>query len=284
VAALLGGVVELIVLPDIGVLAGRGWDPHVGRFVSTFLDPNFLGGFLALMLAFAFAMTIGSRSQLWAWAMTAATLVAGVLTFSRSGYLALAIVLVLIGLIYSWKLLLIGTLCVLPLALTIPRVAERVQGGFRIDRTAQDRIASWDRALVIFQNHPVLGVGFNNYHRAQQQLQLVSPIGESHSTAGSDSSLLNVVATSGLVGFILYCLAGLMVLRDAWRTTRAKGRRYAKIAAYALLIGTPGLIANSFFVNSFFYPLILLPFAFLIGASYVGAPGFLREPETRTTT
>jgi O-antigen ligase len=283
-AVLGAGVVQLIVLPDIGLLSGFGWDPHVGRFVSTFLDPNYLGGYLALMLSFSFAMTLGTKPRNWVWLMTVATLVAGVLTYSRSGYLALLVVLLIIGLMYSWKLLLVGVVCVVPLALSIPRVAERVQGGFNIDRTSQDRIDSWGRALTIFRHHPVIGVGYNNYHRAQQELQLVSPIGESHASGGSDSSLLNVAATTGLVGFTLFALAGVLMLRDALRTLRRKASSHAKTAAYAVLIATPALLVNAFFVNALFYPLIMLPLAFMVGAMYVGAPGFSPAPQSRTNS
>src|SRR5690606_10701527 len=50
-AVVIAGFLQLYVLPDIGILTAFGWDPHVGRLLSTFLDPNYLGGFLAILLA-----------------------------------------------------------------------------------------------------------------------------------------------------------------------------------------------------------------------------------------
>ncbi|HSI21204.1 MAG TPA: O-antigen ligase family protein [Verrucomicrobiae bacterium] len=269
-AVLALGILQLVLLPDIGVLSGYGWDPHVGRFVSTFLDPNYLGGYLAFLLVFFFALN-RKAPRVTFWLLIIGTLVAGVLTYSRSGYLAILVVLAIIGFRYSWKLLLLAAVCIVPLALSIPRVAERVRGGFSLDQTAQDRILSWKHALKIVEHYPVLGVGYNNYDRAQKELNLVSPIGESHSSAGSDSSILNVLATTGTVGFSLFVLGGILVLKDALRVLREKKRKNAQVAAYVILIATPALLINAFFVNALFYPLILVGYAFFIGALYVGA-------------
>lgn len=275
------GILQLLVLPDIGRLGGYGWDPHVGRFVSTFLDPNYLGGYLAMVLALLLARNL-ERATLWNWIFAALVLVAGVLTYSRSGYLALLAVVVVAGLRYSWKLFLLITVAVVPLALSIPRVRERVAGGFNIDRTAEERILSWERALTVMNRHPVLGVGYNSYEQAQVALGLI-PDTSSHAAAGSDSSLLNVGATTGTVGFALFLISGFLVLRDAWR--RARGRKgYGRTAAYTLLLLTPAILLNALFVNALFYPFILLPVTVLIGALYVGEPAPAIARGSRTSS
>ncbi|MGA1047546.1 MAG: hypothetical protein ACO3UU_06025, partial [Minisyncoccia bacterium] len=42
------GFIQLILFPDFSFMAQYGWDPHQGRLLSTWYDPNFLGGFLGL--------------------------------------------------------------------------------------------------------------------------------------------------------------------------------------------------------------------------------------------
>ena len=42
------GFVQLILFPDFSFMSQYGWDPHQGRLLSTWYDPNFLGGFLGL--------------------------------------------------------------------------------------------------------------------------------------------------------------------------------------------------------------------------------------------
>lgn len=267
------GFIQLMIVPDISFLGHYGWDPHIGRFVSTFLDPNYLGGYLALILSFTFAtITVRKRVSWWYWAFAALTVVAGVLTFSRSGYLAIALVLVLVGLRYSWKLLLLAVICIVPLTLTIPRVSQRILGGFSIDSTAQDRIQSWGVAETMINTYPIFGVGYNAYAPAQEQLGTVSVLSTSNANGGSDSSVLNIMATTGFVGFVIAAIFGFRIMFDALTRITASHGEHVRIVAYTLLFGLPALLLNAMFVNALFYPLILVPLAALIGALYVGAP------------
>jgi O-antigen ligase len=279
-AGVLGlGLLQLVFIPDIGFLGTYGWDPHVGRFVSTFLDPNYLGGYLALLLSCIFAVLMVRPSAKWYWVFAGCTLIAGMLTFSRSGYLALACVLLLAVFRYSWKLLLLSLLCIVPLALAIPRVRDRVIGGFQVDVTAQDRLKSWDDALHIIAKRPLLGVGYNAYEAAQLEVGVLSPSVKSHANTGSDSSLLNVVATTGIVGGVLYLLAMLLFYQRAQGLVRTKrGSSSQRIAAYTVLFAIPALFVHSLFVNSLFYPLILLPLVVFLATLYIGEQESLPEP------
>src|SRR3990172_7606327 len=47
------GFIQLIIFPDFSSMTPAGWDPHIGRLLSTWFDPNLLGGlfgFLALLM------------------------------------------------------------------------------------------------------------------------------------------------------------------------------------------------------------------------------------------
>ena len=48
--ALVIGFVQLYFLPDLIGLASEGWDPHIGRLVSSFLDPNFFAAYLVILM------------------------------------------------------------------------------------------------------------------------------------------------------------------------------------------------------------------------------------------
>ncbi len=45
------GFLQLKFFPDFDVLRmqEKGWDPHIGRMLSTWFDPNFLGGFFVFV-------------------------------------------------------------------------------------------------------------------------------------------------------------------------------------------------------------------------------------------
>jgi len=271
VALAVIGFTQLVVYPDISPLAKYGWDPHVGRLVSTFLDPNFLGGFFALALATLLSLGLTKKDKL-SLVFAGIFLVAAVLTYSRSGYLAVGLVVVLFGLRYSWKILLITACLVLPLSLAIPRVQQRVLGGFSVDATSKDRIQSWKNAFDIIQHFPLLGVGYDNYFQAQKELQIFAGSTQSHAVAGSDSSIFNVEAMTGLLGFGFFLASFLVLARSCIAYLKSKKiTDFHYIVASIILFGGPALLLHSFFVNSLFYPFIFFPLMLIIGLVFVGA-------------
>jgi O-antigen ligase len=263
------GFLQLRIYPDIGALAKYGWDPHVGRLVSTFLDPNYLGGFFALILAFVLGRSLGEK-QPFAWGTIFLFLAASVFTYSRSGYLAVGIVVLAFGLRYSWKVLLLAICIAVPLGLQIPRVQQRIEGAFSVDATSQARILSWQNAGIIIGNFPLLGVGYNNYREAQETLGILQGDPQSRAATGSDSSILNIQATTGIFGLGLFLAAGIVLARKAYRLTKTTEKSIRVSAAYGLLFGVPGLLVNALFVNSLFYPLIFFPLMVLVGLMLSG--------------
>ncbi|MBU6389616.1 O-antigen ligase family protein [Patescibacteria group bacterium] len=264
-AIVLLGFVQLRLLPNIGILAKYGWDPHVGRLVSTFLDPNYLGGFFAILLSLVLAWF---PLRNWrGWLLTLIIVLATMLTYSRSGYLAVGIVLLLYGLRYSWKIVAIALICVVPLTVAIPRIQERVVGAFHIDTTSQDRIDSWLVALSVSNDYPVTGVGYNSYATAQEHIGALKVGSTSRAAAGSDSSLLNVLVDTGPLGLGLFLAALGLVWWDADKK-RADTSTPSGVAAQTLYMVMPALFIYTWFVNALFYPFILLILTLLVGVMY----------------
>jgi O-antigen ligase len=105
------------------------------------------------------------------------------------------------------------------------------------------RIETARNALLMLRKSPFIGVGFNSYKYFQLHygLRLDNPI--SHADAGSDNSLLFVLATTGIIGFILYLFLWFRLLK----------------AVSALAIASiVGVFVDSMFINSLFYPFIML--------------------------
>jgi len=63
VILVLLGFLQLWLVPDFTVLTKLGWDPHQSRLTSTWLDPNFFGAFLAIMLPFVIASLASALSR-----------------------------------------------------------------------------------------------------------------------------------------------------------------------------------------------------------------------------
>lgn len=260
------GFLQLLILPDLESLSLLGYDPHKNRLVSSFLDPNFVGAFLTLPLLISVIKYLSNKNK--AWLLTSTILGAAIiLTFSRSAYLTVFIELLIIGMAKYKKLLIILILIPLILYFSVPRFAERIRGGFQLDVTASERIESWQKGFFIFSQNPILGVGFNNLRQAFADTNLVKVFSSDGGNAGSgvDSSLLLVLATTGVIGFFIYISWWILVLKKFWAVTTKNKLTQEKLLGFSLITG---LLINSQFINSLFYPPIMLSFYLIIGSIY----------------
>ncbi len=270
------GFLQLKLFPDFSFMVPQGWDPHIGRLLSTWYDPNFLAGYFSLLasITLAIALFSGWRKGRWWWAATIVMVLATVLTFSRSGYVGLAIGFGVIGLFRSRALLYLGILAFAATILFVPRVQERVIGIRTIDETAQLRLVSYRNAATVIADHPWFGVGYNLYKYVQVRYGFLKDTQE-HSASGTDSSLLTIWVTTGFVGLIAYLWLLIAMLREAWRTWRDRSLP-AEWQGFGLglFAGLLGLYAHSQFVNGLHYPHIMEAMWVLVAIAIM-----VRQPE-----
>jgi len=272
----IAGFFQLALYPDLSNLAKEfGYDPHKNRLVSTFLDPNFTAAYLVLGLVLILSQDkISSKSPTTLLHSNVVRLGLGVtlfiallLTFSRSGWLMFSSVLLLFGLLRSPKLLLVALLAGFLAYFAVPRVQTRISGITDPDDSAKLRLVSWNRAWQIFLENPVFGVGFNLYRPAQERFGFFDPslsidrLGQvtgGQAGAGSDSSWLLVLATTGVMGLALYLLLyGQLFFKGLGNLNSHEH--------WVLALSLFGLLFESQFINSLFYPPILLWFWILVG-------------------
>ena len=252
----------------------EGWDPHIGRLLSTWFDPNFIGGYLAFILGLVIALGLyfrHKRNKKWFLIMAVIALIGLIalyLTFSRSGYLALLITLALLALFKSRKLLLASILIAL-LAFTFsPRVQERSMEAWDsgkailgldsqkpIDPTSQLRLDSWNYAREMIADHPWVGVGYGRY--AYEINERGYGLLTDHASGGSDSSLLTIWATTGVFGLLSYLaigfVAAVVAIRRLW-----KKNNFRSYLDAGLISGFGGIMVHSIFVNSLLFPLMMV--------------------------
>ena len=268
----LAGFVQLVVLPDFTTLdPSLGWDPHKNRLASTFFDPNFVGAYLVLTLVLLFSELLykgvkGLRGlNLGA---AAAVFAALILTFSRSAWLMFAVSMGVMGVLKSKKLLVLALIAFLSAYALVPRMQTRIAGGVDPDDSARARIVSWKDTFEIVRENPLIGVGFNTFRYAQERYGLFGfrdSLG-GRAGAGSDSSLLLVLATTGVVGLSAFLLLGFKGLWGVWEIFVNKDSPPPdKSVSLALLSGFAGLLAGSNFINSLFYPWIMVWYWVMLG-------------------
>ncbi|MBI3341883.1 O-antigen ligase family protein [Candidatus Curtissbacteria bacterium] len=260
------GILQLIFFPDLSAYTVYGWDPHQKRVFSTFLDPNFTGFanvifFNVAIACFLFAKRPYKKLDYYYLIVAIFSFISLILTFSRSSYLAFMAAIAVIGLVKSPKLFLIAAFAFLSLFLLVPQMQARIVGAFRFDDTSQARVESWQNGLAVFEKNPVFGTGFNTFRYVQARDNLFtneSPLG-GHSGSGVDSSLLLVAATTGIVGEIIFLTLFLFVFLSVKKKAT---KNPIKLAACATIVS---IFVHSQFVNSLFFPQIMLLFWFLIG-------------------
>lgn len=252
----------------------EGWDPHIGRLLSTWFDPNFIGGYLAFMLPISLSLTLyfkrhkNMRMAVLLGAISAISLVALYLTFSRSGYLALITALGILTFFKSRKLLVVlVVISVLGFSLS-GRVQERtleavdsakgligLDSQKPLDPTARLRVYSWQFAREIIADYPVLGAGFGRY--AYEINARGHGLLSDHSSGGSDSSLLTIWAQTGIFGLISYLAIGFVATVTAIKRIWKK-EDFESYLQLGLLSGFAGVMVHSVFVNSLLYALMMV--------------------------
>ena len=265
------GFVQFFLVPDISTWSTEGgWDPHIGRLLGTWLDPNYLAGFLGVMLPLLCGAWYRYR-KFWLLALAGLVMVALFLTFSRSGYLAMILGLGLFFLFRDWKVILLAIfVAILGLSFS-ERAQQRVgelsgtmasivlQDTAEVDPTAKLRIQNWINSLDLWRKYPVLGIGYNTYRwRAAEE----GVVDESFfSAGGADGSHLTVLVTTGVVGFGFYLW---FLWSLFWRPFR-RWMRSRNELQLGFASGMVVLCVHAVFVNSLFFPLIFLPVIAIAG-------------------
>ncbi|HSX41751.1 MAG TPA: O-antigen ligase family protein [Candidatus Saccharimonadales bacterium] len=276
------GFVQLGLFGDFRFMTTFGWDPHVGRLLSTFYDPNFVAIYLGLGLIGATAEILfgGQNQRKWYYPLGLILLVALYLTFSRSGVISVGIAMVLLGLRKNWKIgLLIAA--IFAVVMFLPgRAGSRFISIFTSTKvetitdkngkkivslvsgdqdTGAQRILSWKRAIAVIKSSPFYGVGYNNFGPASVQTG-GRKAGDAASGAAqaSDSSLLDIWATTGLIGLGVFLVFAWQLLRRSLLVSR-KALADPNLAWRAGFgFGLLALGIDATFVNSLLYPQLLI--------------------------
>ncbi len=251
------GFVQYFLYPDLRNLYYLGWDEHLYRLFSSFLDPNFAGAFLALYFLFVFGLFVKSRSLIYGF-ISVLSLIAIALTFSRSAYLMFFVgVFVFLFLQGKKKLILIFAVLFICLISIVSMVGLKSEGTNLLRITSTEaRIPSAKNALTIFEKNPILGVGFNAYEFASRRYGLsVDSKYPNHAAAGTDNSFLFVMATTGIIGLLSYLYLWFKIL------SFPRKNFYSPI----IISSSVALFVDSLFINSLFYPFIMLWMWILIG-------------------
>ena len=239
---------------------GPEWFVLFGRYMrasGTFRQPNPYAGYLGILLPIAVSLAVWAWANLfkagkwrisglaWAGYFSGAALVilAGLLaSWSRGAWLAgLAALLVVVAVRSRWGMLLAvmaGTMALMAGATALisatrlpPQLQLRLQGVTDLMKPGQlliapvtdenfaliERLAHWVAGFRMWASAPWLGIGAGNYELAYSQVNMpvwTEPLGHAHNL------YLNILAETGLVGFIVFMVFWFGLAGWAWRCIR----------------------------------------------------------------
>lgn len=229
------GWLQYLIWPDLTALKFLGWDDHLLRMAGTFLDPTFLG--LILVLGIIVASEKFPKVMYF-------LLFSLAFTYSRASYLVVSLFL-----LFKQKYL-----ALLLFVLIIIFLPKNIGEGTNLTRTTSgtNKLINYQETWQIFKESPVVGIGFNNLCPARQNF-VGDENNDSHACSGSDSSILFLLATTGMIGLILFVNFIVLIPTN-----------------YLLISSFLAVLLHSTFSNSLFYPHTMFWLFALVGLGSEG--------------
>jgi hypothetical protein len=233
------GFLQYFLLPDLRFLSLAGWDDHYYRLVSTIYDPGFTG--LIFVFAIAYYLSFEKRGKK-DWLFLIAFMIALLLTYARSAYVALIAVL----LTFFWQkkekrkmiiVILIAFLAALPF---LPKKS----GGEGVNLTRTFSVTArleHDRDILANLDNVGLVIGHGFFNPVDN-----SPSNHSHF---ADSWPVFMISNLGILGSLIFLY---LLIKELFKLQKAK-----ETLKLALILA---LLTHSFFNNNLSQSFIVLSF------------------------
>lgn len=269
------GFIQYFFYSNLRNLYYLGWDEHMHRMFSTFLDPNFAGAFFVMYLMLLLGIFLyffennKIKNTYFIGLVSIFSLLSIFLTYSRSALITLLTSTVMFCVLTRKLKWTIGIILIWGIFVIISSKSFYIEN-MNLWRTASAE-ARIDTALIavkIIRENPILGIGFNTYRYVQIDYGFRNSVNAniSHADAGTDNSLLFIFATTGVVGLIIYLNLILMMMKKSYDNyTKHTKKNIQKYIAIALISSMGGILINSIFINSLFYSFILIWIWLMLG-------------------
>ena len=235
------------------------------RITSLVNHPNALalliGPLLGMIIIYALTSSKVLKEKLF-WTAGSLGLVSFILSFSRAGWLALAISVVFFGLFTKYKkLVVVVSLIIILLVLAIPFPREKILSLIDgKDLAQQNRIVLWTAAVDIIKNNPLLGVGLKGFREAYKDY----PLGPDQVRQNYPHNFfINFWVELGLLGLI--GILGLLILfyKKIWQLFKQNKSLALTIATGMTIVLLHGMVDVPYFKNDLtvlFWIILALPY------------------------
>jgi len=225
--------------------------------VAIYMTPNAVPLFLVPLIAVAGSIVLfaeGRRERLLAGAFMVIAVAATLLSFSRGGYLTLAVVAIALAAAHPRRLWLLGGAAAAAIVVIfIPAINRRL--AVEVDFTSPSntlvgRSMLWSATLQMLRGHPIFGAGLSGFAQA------IAPIWNPHHSDRfiyPHNFVLTFWSETGLLGLAAFVWTMVKGFIESWRGWRSNipGWRALELGVFIALIGVivHGLVDVPYFKN-----------------------------------
>ena len=233
------------------------------RSVVNFPEPHTLALFLGLTLPFALIAAITNSQKRLLYITASFLILTGlILTFSRGAYVALVFSLISIIPFVGHKLKTKKTGVILIFIITLflffgQPISSRFISSFDASEGSNaGRILIWEKAIEVFKQNPVVGVGLGNYPTTQDDLI------SSRSPINAHNTYLEIATELGLLGLLLWMGVLISTFLALFR------RANPNTLAFGALSGLVFFSIHGFFETIIYSPQNLVLFSLILAAAF----------------
>ncbi len=207
-------VVQFVFFPSLLPLHPAGWDPHLYRMVGTMFDSGIAASIYGMLFwAVTHSSLIDSKKMRVY--VACALILCVALSMSRAAYVAMFVTMIFVMYVQKYKPWFakpkrpVFVASVLIVACLLILFGWRRGGeGVNLLRTStiQSRIADYQEGLILWQQSPIFGIGYNHIraHKATGYTINANVTTYNHAGAGFHSSFLVILVTGGVAGLIAF--------------------------------------------------------------------------------
>ncbi|MFH0818414.1 MAG: O-antigen ligase family protein [Patescibacteria group bacterium] len=230
------------------------------RIQSTALEPLYFANYLLIPLSVMTSLFLSKTSKIKPLWLIGFIIIGGinlVLTVARGGYIAFAVCLLLIGIVYFKKLFRIKNIIYGALAIVIIFISANYFIDLNLEGTKEkfiahtqnlfdgasyvERVYTIEEAYHAWLNHPLVGIGPGSFGPYAAYHPLVEP------DAGYlivNNEYIELLAETGILGLSIFIIIALIVIIRSLRAINQAKDKFIKAILIGLLIAFVGILVQ----------------------------------------
>jgi len=253
----------------LDLIPGRDLAPFGGYFRAVGFHGFYLtfAAFAMIVLLFSIALALETKGKQRGgfWGLAIVSVFALLFTFARSIWLAFVVTIPALGFGRSRKLGMIAFLVVIFVIVAsfalVPSALDRAVSIFDPSQNV-GRLNLWKTTLAISSDHPVLGIGQDNF---DYFFPLYRIEGFYDSTGHPHNDYLNVLMSSGIPGLLAFLAMWGIVLWDGFKRFRSVQTPVMRAFNQAATLSIVGFLVGAFFQDYYGTFLNCMEWWFLTG-------------------